>query len=116
MVVLPWTYTGKEDLVGAEAGVSGEHVVEAVGPGEQRDRLRVPKLVGQVRSREHRRVDVNEHSAPVSQQLLEDRPDAPHRVHGSPSVSSWHRDSGEDAAVDNNTITATQIITEAGRS
>jgi hypothetical protein len=33
VVVLPWTYTGKECLVGAEAWVSGDHVVEAVAQG-----------------------------------------------------------------------------------
>lgn len=33
VVVLPMTYAGEESLIGAEAWVSGEHVVEAVGQG-----------------------------------------------------------------------------------
>ncbi|HEY3689675.1 MAG TPA: hypothetical protein VGL46_05155 [Pseudonocardiaceae bacterium] len=33
VVVLPMVYAGDEPLVGAEAWVSGEHVVEAIGQG-----------------------------------------------------------------------------------
>lgn len=33
VVVLPWTYIGEEPLSGAEAGVSGEHIMEVAAQG-----------------------------------------------------------------------------------